>query len=101
MRILSTAIEELSANESNHASAARMKVRGMIRSLSIEEVNGHVYINSRMLHGSHMIDLSLELSEYGDILDHYCSCPFHHQEDACGHVIALCQYLAQCEFKLP
>lgn len=101
MRILSTAIEELSANESNHASAARMKVRGMIRSLSIEEVNGHVYINSRMLHGSHMIDLSLELSEYGDILDHYCSCPFHHQEDACGHVIALCQYLVQCEFKLP
>ena len=55
MRILSTSIEELSANESNHASAARMKVRGMIRSLSIEEVNGHVYINSRMLHGSHMI----------------------------------------------
>ncbi|WP_075876625.1 DEAD/DEAH box helicase [Merdibacter massiliensis] len=101
MRILSTEIEELSKRQSNYASASRMQIQDMLRSLSIEEQYGHLFVHGSLIHGGHLCNFELEISAYGEILDHYCSCPYHEKEDACGHIIALCQYLALREYKLP
>lgn len=101
MRIRSTEIEELSKYPSNYTSASRMQIQEMLRSLSIKEVHGHLFVSGSLVHAGHLSEFELEISEYGEILDHYCSCPFHEREDACGHIIALSKYLAMREFKLP
>lgn len=101
MRILSTEIEQLSHRSGNHAAAMRMHIQEMLRTLSIEERGGHVMVSGTLNHAGHISDFSLEISAYGEILEHDCSCPFHEPDDACGHIIALCTYLAKREFKLP
>ena len=101
MRILSTAIEELSHRSSNIAAASHMRIQEMLRTLSIEEKFGHIFVSGSLNHAGHLSEFELEISPYGEIFEHFCSCPFHEEEDACGHIIALCEYLAQREFKLP
>ena len=101
MRILSTAIEELSHRSSNIAAASHMRIQEMLRTLSIEEKFGHIFVSGSLNHAGHISEFELEISPYGEIFEHFCSCPFHEEEDACGHIIALCEYLALREFKLP
>ena len=50
MRILSTAIEELSHRSSNIAAASHMRIQEMLRTLSIEEKFGHIFVSGSLNH---------------------------------------------------
>lgn len=101
MKIRSTEIQELSRNQSEYVFASFLRIQGMLQSLSIEERLGHTFVRGKMIHTGYLYAFELEISEYGEILDHYCSCPHHENENGCRHLIALCEYLAEREFKLP
>ena len=65
MRILSTAIEELSHRSSNIAAASHMRIQEMLRTLSIEEKFGHIFVSGSLNHAGHISEFELEISPYG------------------------------------
>ncbi len=101
MKILSTDINDLSHNKRNIQAANRMNIQAMLRSLDIEQRGEILYIEGSLNHAGHINEFELEISSHGEIFSHYCTCSFHRPNDACGHIIALCSYLAQREYKLP
>ena len=101
MRILSTEIEQLSRNKYNIQASARMNIQAMLRELDIEQRGEVLFISGSLSHAGHVNEFALEISSHGEIFAHDCSCSFHRPHDACGHIIALCRYLAEREYKLP